>query len=168
MKIYLPTGECAIIDDIDYEKVCEYRWKRKIEPSGITYVSASAPHPRGIGQTTVLIHRIITGARKGMVVDHIDGNPLNNKRDNLRVVTDRDNIRSFQNKRNGKTSKYRGVHWSKYRSRWVASICIRVGKKMTHPYREEFDCENNAAIAFNKKATELGFSKEALNKVGST
>lgn len=164
-NITLPTGEIAIVDDEDYLLVCNFRWKRKREPSGSVYVAASVPHPRGYGQTTILLHRILLGAPKGSVVDHRDGNPLNNIRSNIRLSTDLSNIRSFQSKRRGKTSKYRGVYWNRHQNKWIASICVRKNGVMTHPFRAEFTDERAAAMAFNDAATKLGFLPEALNKV---
>lgn len=161
----LATGEQAIVDDEDFPRVSGYRWKRKKEPSGNIYAASSVPHSRGYGQTTVLLHRIILNAPKGMTVDHRDGDGLNNRRENIRLATDQQNIRSFQRKRKGKTSRYRGVWWSKPQRKWIASIMIREGDGWIRAFRGEFHDEHQAALAFNEHALRLGFSPEALNKV---
>jgi len=76
-----------------------------------------------------------------VVVDHIDNDPLNNKLDNLQLITHRENL--SKDKKN-KTSKYTGVHWSKSRSKWVAAITINSVKK----YLGLFDCESEAHKAY--------------------
>lgn len=60
-------------------------------------------------------------------IDHIDGNGLNNTRDNLRIVSCRQNN---QNRHISKSSKYPGVSFNKFRGKWHAYI--RVGKKRKH------------------------------------
>lgn len=58
-----------------------------------------------------------------LVVDHIDGDKLNDKADNLRLVTSRDNIStSFRSDRASLTSMYVGVYWHKGRRKWQAQI----------------------------------------------
>jgi hypothetical protein len=73
-----------------------------------------------------LLHRLIMTCPPGMVIDHIDGNKLNNKRNNLRVCTRQQN--TFNSKRNAKNnSGYKGVYLHKQpggRSLWRARIKI--------------------------------------------
>lgn len=65
------------------------------------------------------------------VVDHIDGNPLNNKLENLQVITQSLN-NSKGKKRKGTSSKYKGVSFDKSRSKWIASInCKFIGRYKT-------------------------------------
>lgn len=62
-----------------------------------------------------------------LIVDHIDQNPLNNRRENLRIVDRRVNALNSIPKREGKySSKYKGVSWSKQCQRWRA--WVKVGK----------------------------------------
>lgn len=156
-----------MVDATDYDAVCEYAWHRRIDPSGAIYVQASYPGGKLGRQTTISIHRIITGAAQGMYVDHRDGNGLNNLRSNLRVCTQRENVRSFQRKRHGCTSRFRGVFWCKIRKKWRVAI---IENAKGHPKRRHqvgnFDSEVEAALAYNSKAIELGFLPEALNKIG--
>ena len=70
------------------------------------------------------MHRVIMGnPDKSVVVDHIDGNGLNNTRSNLRLVTASENSRNSKlSKRN--TSGYKGVYWQKSLNKWGAKICL--------------------------------------------
>lgn len=86
MKIYLPKYDAVIqIDDDDLPIFSMTRW-RILRPNGHQYVSGR------VGGKHCLLHRLITNAPKGLVVDHIDGNGLNNRRSNLRVVTQQKNL----------------------------------------------------------------------------
>ena len=111
-------------------------------------------------------HRIIAEAflkdySEQLQVDHIDGNKLNNNVSNLRMVTSAENSRAFQRKRKNSASKYLGVFKKKLKTktRWVTRI--RFNYKIQHI--GVFDTEEEAALAYNQKALELGFAPERLN-----
>jgi hypothetical protein len=74
---------------------------------------------------TVLLHRIIMKQPNGngMVVDHIDGNPANNSKDNLRVCTQSDNSKNRSKSRNNKTG-FKGVCWDKKAEKYRARIIV--------------------------------------------
>ena len=68
------------------------------------------------------LHRIIMGNPKGLCVDHINGNKLDNRKCNLRVCSKGDNLRNTF-KRNGEySSAYKGVHFDKQRKKWKAGL----------------------------------------------
>lgn len=95
------------------------------------------------------MHRVITKAPKRMVVDHIDRNPLNNRRSNLRLCRISQNILNRRGKMG--TSKYKGVWWDSHHKKWLAIISLK-GK---HIYLGFFDNQIDAAKAYDKKAAEL-------------
>jgi hypothetical protein len=77
-------GLVALVNDEDYERLCQWNW------------SAVSTHRRNGGyamrrdnQTgkTILMHREILEASEGIEVDHINGNGLDNRRENLQLVT---------------------------------------------------------------------------------
>lgn len=156
--VFLPLGhgKVASINFEDFDLARPWKWglggyKRR-------YVCRKLPRtPEGRG--TQYLHRVLCGSL--VSVDHIDGNPLNNCRDNLRPATVQQQARGFQRKPAGTSSKFRGVCWVTRASRWLASV--KVSGRAIHigHFREERD----AALAYNAKATELGFSREALNLV---
>ena len=110
---------------------------------------------------SMLLHRFILGIIDPKIfIDHIDGNPLNNQRSNLRIVTNQQN-QFNQIKRPNTSSKYKGVSWYKRRNSWVATI--RYNKKTYN--LGYFKTEEEAALAYNEKASEL-FGKHArLNEI---
>lgn len=91
-------------------------------------------------------------------VDHIDGNKSNNNCSNLRMTTRAENMRGTQKVR-GK-EKYRGVHRNKRDDVYLAQIKGNEGKTI---HIGSFKSAIDAAIAWDKRAIELGYFKEALN-----
>jgi len=83
----------------------------------------------------------------GMVVDHIDGNGLNNAKANLRICTFAQNIRNSKI-RVGCSSKYKGVCWDKKASNWRARIMIN--GRLTS--LGSFDSEESAGMAYDTAA----------------
>jgi len=124
----LTKGLFALVDDEDYEVLSRYKWHA--DSNG--YGARRAMHPDvPRKEITIYMHRGIMGLCRGdkMVIDHIDRNPRNNQRNNLRICTVAENGRNTAlNSRN--TSGYKGVCWNKNQKLWMASI--RVHGKRTH------------------------------------
>lgn len=81
------------------------------------------------------------------VVNHKDGNGLNNNISNLELVTQRENSSiCFRKNRCSKTSKYTGVSWSNDRRKWVAQMKVN-GRQVL---LGRFECEMDAALAYIK------------------
>ena len=83
-------------------------------------------------------------------LDHIDGNPDNNKIENLREVTNQQNQYN-KGSRKESTSQYKGVSWHKRDKKWVAQARIG-GKNKTIG---SFHCEHEAAEAYRKATEQL-------------
>ena len=115
-KITLTQGKEAIVDDDDYEMLMEYKWCAQKRITGIFYVARSTPKDSsGKQKILLLMHREITNAPKGMEVDHINGNPLDNRKENLRICTNQQNAMN-RGKRSDNTSGYKGVSYKKKKS----------------------------------------------------
>lgn len=87
----------AIIDDEDYLKVKDYVWRltRKKYNDGSNYLYVSSHINIAKYKTkTVYLHRIITDCPAGLVVDHIDGNTLDNRKSNLKICTQSENCKN--------------------------------------------------------------------------
>lgn len=113
----ISRGLQAQVDEDDLPLVEGLRWTAAPSSQGKFYAM------RTENKRTVYMHRLILGAKRGEVVDHINGDTLDNRRSNLRIGTLADNA---VNRRYESASGYRGVF--KEKSRWRAHI-YRGGKK---------------------------------------
>jgi len=143
--IELTQGEVALVDDEDFEELNQYRW-RAHKNGNVFYAERST---RGVKpRTWVSMHRTLMNAPKGMIVDHIDGDGLNNRRSNLRVVTQRQNL---QNMHTGKSSIYPGVSWHKAVGKWQSQIRINGDYK----YLGLFGIEEEAYAVYLKALEDM-------------
>lgn len=77
-----------------------------------------------IGKKRVPIHRVIMGAKDGEYVDHINWNTLDNRKENLRIVTNSQNMLNRKDAQKNNSSGYRGVHKSGISGKWVARVTV--------------------------------------------
>jgi hypothetical protein len=139
-RVPLGNGLFAVVDAEDYEEVSKYKWRASHH--GRTIYATCVRRGR-----VVYMHRMLMHARKGQLVDHADGNGLNNRRCNLRLCNHQQN-RANVGPRGG-ASRYVGVYRCK--GRWAARIVYR-GK--TYQIGT-FDTEIEAAKARDRKAYEF-------------
>jgi hypothetical protein len=155
-EICLTRGLVAIVDDADYERFNEYTWSAMAGGSG--FIAA-----RRVMGRLVSLHREITGAKKGETVDHRNGNTLDNRRQNLRVCTAREN---WQNrKRDGRnTTGYKGVSKRHYGKKFRAYIYDKGKQK----FLGDYDLAEEAAKAYDQAAVALYGSFARTNfKIGT-
>lgn len=74
------------------------------------------------GRGTVQLHREIMKPGPGLVVDHIDGNALNNRRSNLRVATTSQNTANSRKPARASSSRFKGVSWDAGNKMWRAGV----------------------------------------------
>lgn len=146
----LRTGEQheAIIDTDDLARVNSFpkTWCLA-ERVHTTYVYGML-YPQGEKPKVIYLHRFILGAPGGLVIDHIDGNGLNNCRANLRVVTIAQNSQNRKGaSRRNKTSGIRGVSWDQSRQKWRATVAISENGKPKQLYLGRFSTIEEAAVA---------------------
>ena len=107
-------------------------------------------------QKTFSVHKLVAMAflnhkpdgTQNLVVDHINDNPLDNRLENLQVITSRENVCKKQGEY---TSKYKGVCWHKPTRKWRAKINVKYKS-----YRiGVFDTEEEASIAYQNKLKEI-------------
>ena len=133
-EIELTRGKVSLVDDNDYGWLSQNKWQF----DRYAYRTIKV----GKKKRSVRMHREIMKPPKGMVVDHINGNKTDNRRENLRVVTQSDNgINRHCGKRAGSSSKYFGVFWDNTKSKWRAMVRKEIIGR--YPTEEE------AAIAYN-------------------
>ena len=143
-EIPLTQGKITIVDDEDYERLAKHKWFADEDHGGRAW--RAMRHERN---ACIQMGREILGAPDGMYVDHINGDPLDNRRSNLRLCTPMENSRS-RRKNLRSSSQYKGVHWNTERRRWIAQIKINYRKVKLGRYERELD----AARAYDRAALE--------------
>ena len=94
VAIPVSKGNVAYVDASDYEMVSRYSWYVLTAKRSLTKYARTT-----INRKTVYLHRMIMNPAEHLVIDHIDGDGLNNTRANLRVTTHSDNIGSIASRR---------------------------------------------------------------------
>ena len=117
--------------------------------NGYYKVSLGIYHKPKIHQLVAICFLNHIPDKYNLIVDHINGDPLDNRVENLQLITQRENI-TKANKTN-KTSIYTGVHWHKPRNKWRACISIN-GKNL---YLGCFKNELDAHLSYQKKLHEI-------------
>ena len=142
-KIPLTQGKHAIVDDEDYEFLNQWKW----------YVSDKGYARRNayIGdrkQKTILMHRVINKTPDGMHTDHVNMNPLDNRKGNLRACSMSQNNMNRRKHGSFRTSSFKGVRFEERINKYRAVICI--DGRQTH--LGVFAKEEDAAKAYNDAA----------------
>lgn len=138
-------GLVGVIDTSDKSAVGEYLWRANRDRNTFYARSSVRTHP---GQVTVRMHAVLVNPPPGMVVDHINGDGLDNRRSSLRIVTHREN---GQNMHCSKSSRFSGVSWNKRSKNWQATILIS-SKKFSLGL---FDDEKTAAAVYRSRCASL-------------
>jgi len=155
----------VLYDAEDEDKINKHTWGICKDLWNV-YVRTSIPHPSGgwyispggkrqRRQTSLHLHRLIMNTPKGMQTDHINGDPLDNRKENLRICTVAENAwnrgASKNNKSGFKGVKRCGGSWYEGTIKWMASINFE-GKRM---HLGVYDIPEEAARAYDAKAIEL-------------
>ncbi len=130
----------TIVDDEDFKFLSQWRW-------GFDGRYAYRREQRDKVIKKIYMHKVINKTPHGFDTDHINGNKLDNRRENLRTATRNQNNANRPKKPNC-SSKYRGVCWHKQRNKWKAEI--KVNQIKTH--LGVFTSEEAAAKAYDSAA----------------
>ena len=139
-RIPLTQGRFALVDAADFEMLSRFIW---CVSSGYPATNVGA----GSSKRLVRMHRMLLLPDVGHEVDHINRDPLDNRRANLRLCSHHENSWNMSSRGRG-SSRYKGVSWSKVRSRWL--VHIRVHPRLI--YLGYFDSEVDAARAYDAAA----------------
>lgn len=147
----------ALVDQSDYQSIAKYIWG--MDASGYARRSIKPSELNGRKYRTMSMHRQIMNDPAGMEIDHIDGDKLNNCRNNLRVCLRSENLQNYPIRKDN-TSGYRGVSFQKARNKWVAKI--RASR--VEYFLGLFTTAEEAARAYNAAAIEHYGAFARLNK----
>ena len=137
-QIALTKGLYATVDDCDFDWLSQFKWRASAHGSKGAFGAAT-------GHKRVYMHRMIMNAPSDHQVDHINGDPLDNRRSNLRVCSRMENQRN----RRSVSNKFglKGVQQTPYGKFYA---CIRINKKYQH--LGMFDTKEAAALAYDVAA----------------
>jgi hypothetical protein len=118
VTMLISQGQQMVIDKSDLGFVENFSWSAE-SYNGTFYVKTNV---RKNGKwTTAKLHRLLLNAKPNEFVDHINGNPLDNRRSNLRIVTRSQNIANSKVRKDS-TSGYKGISWNKSLKKWMSYI----------------------------------------------
>ncbi len=157
----------ATVDDEDYNRVKHLSWH--LGTKGYVMHTISSGHGRKHRVIkSIRLHRVIMNAKPGEVVDHRDGHPWHNTKENLRICSARQNAMNCFTRR-GQTSRYHGVYFkqkTRKKEYWVATVYPKKRKQV----QIYFDTEHQAAIAHTLWAMDIygEFANPDFDVVGYT
>jgi hypothetical protein len=143
--ITLTNGMTTIVDDDVYEMLNEKTWYAR--KRGNAWYAYRHEYSKNTYKY-VFMHRVIANTPEGLVTDHISGDGLDNRRENLRVCTHAENMHNYTKPSHGKTSRFKGVFFNKQAKKYHA--IIRINNKVIHV--GYFKDEILAASAYNEAA----------------
>lgn len=146
IEIPLTQGKFALIDKVDFELVSQHKW---FAVKMGNYWRSTSNRKRKLGgkKAIIYMHRLIMNPPKRLMIDHINGNGLDNRRSNLRICTTAENQHN-QHARQGGSSRYKGVDWKKRNKKWQ----VRISVNCKHIHLGLFDNEIEAAHVYDQAA----------------
>lgn len=147
--IPLTQGKIAIIDDDDYEKLNKFKWCSQKDHQYTRWYAIRKKLINGKWKL-ILMHREILKAKRGIYIDHINHNGLDNRKINLRLCTGSQNQKNRGLQKNN-TSGLIGVSFNKEIRKWSAYII----KDKHQIFLGIFDDKEEAGHVVDKKAIEL-------------
>lgn len=154
MIIQINNGHNLIIDDKDWDILKMVNWYASKNTTGTNKYYARG-HDLFTGNKLTL-HRFLLDAKDGELVDHINGNGLDNRRCNLRICTNQQNQYNRE-KNSNNTSGYKGVSWCNSNKKWKSYIWVDGRNK----YLGQYDTPEDAYSSYKKASKQ--YHKEFSN-----
>jgi hypothetical protein len=158
-----PTGDAFVVDAADFDYVSQFKWfTLDVHPNRLNkhhYIARTDySEPK---QRSIYLHRSLLGVTDTRTkVDHKNGDPCDNRRENLRVATNGQNLGNSRKRLTATltTSRFKGVSYARHARKWKAGINTR--------HLGYFFTEEAAAVAYNDAALEVFGEFASLNDVG--
>ena len=120
-KIKLTQNKCALVDDDMYEYLNQWKWHYSCGRATRTIWFGHGHRNRKA--KIIHMHRLVNNTLEGFETDHIDRNPLNNQKSNLRTVTHSKNLHNRPKQKNN-VSGYKNIYWDTQTKKWRVQIQI--------------------------------------------
>jgi hypothetical protein len=146
-RIPLTQGKYAIVDDEDFEWLNKWKWCALINKY-TWYACRWIQIEKNRGKI-IFMHRLIMNTPEGMHTDHKNHKGYDNRKYNLRICTQTQNLQNRAIQKGH--SRYKGLYLNENRSKWRGQIRCNGKKHCLGTFKNEID----AAKAYDKKAIEL-------------
>jgi len=156
-RIYLGEGKFTIVDPPDFYRFNIFNWSPGENASNNYAVRLISGPKNKTG--IVSLHREIMNHPKGFLIDHENGNGLDNRRENLRLATRSQNQFNKRKTRSKTSSRFVGVYFERRKNRWMATIHYQ-GKRI---WLGSFKSEIDAGRAYDRAATKYHGEFARLN-----
>ena len=155
-EIQLTQGKIALVDDENYEYLNQWKWYARKSRNNNYYAGRYFYIKKGF-RIYISMHTDILNPNKQFIIDHINNNGLDNRKINLRICTNAENMKNRPLYKNN-SSGFKGVNWSIKSKKWYAYI--RNNKIMYNlgcyiNVKDAAKAYNNAAIKFHGEFANL-------------
>jgi hypothetical protein len=120
--IPLTKSTFALVDECDFNSIASKVWAYSHG-----YATRDAPYREG--KYKIFMHHEVLGLGRSARIDHANGNSLDNRKQNLRVATQRQNLQNMSIRKDN-TTGYKGVQWTPHTKRFRARI--KVNSRVIH------------------------------------
>lgn len=161
-EIPLTKGKVAIVDDEDYVRLAKYKW----------HLFSRGYAARGIWENgkvkAIYMHREILNVESGFVTDHINGDKLDNRRQNLRICSQLENTRN-RKKRGDCKLQFKGISKNNGSQNFSSNIKIKGERISLGSFKTQLEAAkayDQAAIKYYGEFARLNFpeTKEVLQR----
>ena len=152
--IPLTQNKFSKVNDKDYERLNKYKW----------FLSEDYPCTM-IGRKSVRMHKLIL---KASMVDHINGDILDNQRENLRPCNKSQNGANSKKRRGNFSSRFKGVYWAADKGKWAAQVTKDSKSYMLGRFENEIDaalCYDLWALEMHGEFARTNFTPVATNYI---
>lgn len=112
------------LNSLEILKKIDVKWNPVKWPNSDNIYVQAYNRNKELGSSTLILHRLLTNAPKGVKVDHKNHNTLDNRSENLRLSTSIENGQNREKAQADSKTGIRGIHWDERLKKWIAQATI--------------------------------------------